>query len=397
MEIGEYGYKKPELVSVSEQIYEYKEENRKLEFKLSSEQFHYSYIPKREKLVRHEVIFRLLFIIPLTLMLLICISYVGYCSLILGQSRTESEMTSETTEEEWIMGYGSDTLDGSEIVVMLLCLIMLVFGGYADIRLLIREFRLSTLLITSTMCKMSERVMQFTIKHGINTFQNDEYKSKEKIKWLETQIELNENKISALMQRRQKILEEKIKEENSSIENQGLSNNGLQEHVQDGKFTLRKINMGTLNAAQLHEFYLREEQNINQRLIGLDGQLQRINKKIIAVEEDFEEVKRKMKFSLIIFVFLIVIQSTFSGIAAVVTNFICLIVSLIYIFYAESKWEQPILLYLIENDSKFTREYAFCNKISPVKVERDEVLEEINDCKKELADIKEKKESIIFS
>lgn len=394
MEIGEYGYKKPELVSLSEQIYEYKEENRKLKFELSSEKFHYSYIPKRKKLVKHEVIFRLLFIIPLTLMLLICINYVCLFSLKLEQSKTESEMTSETTEDEWMMGDGSITLDGSMIVVFLLCLIMLVFGGYADIKLLIREFKMSARLIVS-MNNVS--AMRFAKKYGINTFQSDEYKSKEKIKWLETQIELNENKILALLQQRQKILEEKTKEEISSIENQGLSNNELQEGLQEGKFTLRKINMGTVDAAQLHEFYLREEQNINQRLLRLDGKLQRVEKKIVTIEEDFEEVKRKVKFSLILFVILIVIQGAFSGIAAIVTSFICLIVSLVYVFYAESKWKQPILLYLIENESKLTREYVFCNDIVPVKMERNEVLEEIQDCKKELADIKEKKESIIFS
>ena len=45
MEIGGYGYEKPELLKMAEQIYSCKCEKQDLELQLSSEKFHYSYIP----------------------------------------------------------------------------------------------------------------------------------------------------------------------------------------------------------------------------------------------------------------------------------------------------------------------------------------------------------------
>lgn len=147
----------------------------------------------------------------------------------------------------------------------------------------------------------------------------------------------------------------------------------------------------------LYKFYINEESYIQNNLVKLEGQLHHIEKEIVEINENFMEIKKKIIISLIVFVILILIQSAFTGVLSIVTSFICLIAGLMYIFYVEKRWKRPILLYLIENDSTLTTEYAFINNIIPVKMKREELIKEMNYCEKELMSVKEKKESIIFS
>lgn len=374
-------FEKSEFLKITEEIYTLKSKKKELELSLNSEEFHYQYIKKRRNLVVHEVVFRgLLFIIPLTCIVLYAFYCICFCF-----------MYQKQTDTDVVMGVVSK--DGLMDVILLLMSLTFVFGGYAAIRLWIRQIRMFKLLLISWNPKKTIKIFE---KFEINTFQNDEFRTEERLKWLKDEISSLENRLSILTKQQQDILDAENRER--IISEQYNPNDSITDQFsQEGKFRLRKTNMGTADASLLHEFYLREERDVKQRLIRMEGQLQRINKRIVQIDEDFEEVKRKMKFSLIVYVFLIIIHSFFSGKAAVVTNFICLIVSLIYIFYVEKKWKQPILLYLIENESNLTSEYAFCNNIIPVKIERNEMLREIENCKKELDDIKEKKESINFS
>ena len=51
MEIGGYGYDKPEYVRLAEQIYQCKNDKEALELELNNMRFHYDYIKKRKGLV----------------------------------------------------------------------------------------------------------------------------------------------------------------------------------------------------------------------------------------------------------------------------------------------------------------------------------------------------------
>lgn len=390
MEVGEYGYKKPELVKVSEQIYECREKKRELELELSSEQFHYKYIPKRKKHVEQEIIFRLSFIIPLTFVVLFCVIYSCYFLDDLSQKREENNSMIEAVTESTDNPMEDD---GIGTVALLLCSLVIVFGGYADIKMLIQESKMLMLLAVS---RDGEKAMQFAKKHEINTFQSDEHRTKERLHFLQEEIASIEKKISALLQQRKKLLEKETNTVDTLWDKEALSAKNQNETVQKSKFTLKKVNMGTENASQLYEFYLKEEESIQKLLIHLDGKLQYNNKEIVGIDENFEEIKGKIIFSVIVFLIIIVIQAVFTGMIAIVTNFICLVGGLIYVFYVEKKWEKPILLYLIEHESDLTREYAFRNGIVPVRVKRDELLEEIEQYKKELVDLKEKRASVVF-
>lgn len=400
MEVAEQNhYNNPEFVKVAEEIYECQGKKQELELSLSSERFHYGYIAKRKDLVLHEVFLRMLFIIPLTLLLLSCIFFNIWILYDISEDKDEnSEMVENTFHDsidDPISGSAPSTDSvGLEAIPFLICTLIIVFGGYADVKLLTREVKMLVLLSVS---RNNERALRFAKKHEINTFQSDEYQSREKISWLENEITLTDSRISVLRKKQQELLDEQAEMERKLQEEETLRNEGSDSFAVEGGFTLKKSSTGTQNADMLYEFYKNEEHYIQNDLLRLEGQLHHTEKEMVEINENFMEIKKKIIISLVVFVFLILIQSAFTGIAAIVTNFICLIAGLVYVFYVEKKWKQPILLYFIENDSDLTKEYAFVNNILPAKLKREELLNEIDHYKKKLIDIKKKRESIIFS
>ena len=117
MELGGYGFEKSELMKIAEEIYDLKGKKQDLELTLHGEQFHYQYIPKRKNLVEHEVTFRLLWIIPITIGVLIALIFMfSYIFDVAGVGR-EGEAAAA-------MGVG-----------FLGTTLLAVFGGYAAFKL----------------------------------------------------------------------------------------------------------------------------------------------------------------------------------------------------------------------------------------------------------------------
>lgn len=371
MEIGGYGYEKPELIKVAEQIYSCKCEKQDLELQLSSERFHYSYIPKRKQKIEGSVVSQLLFIIPLSLVVL------GIVYIIFDYMKNYSEMSE----------------NGAAGVAFLFSVLLLVPVGYIDLKMIKQELEMLALLFISM---KPEKSLRFAKKHDINTFQSDEIKSRERIKLLEEKIGFLDRKILELTEKQKTILEEKEQREEVLRRKGVLFDEKPDETKKTGAFSLKEESVSTQDALQLHEFYTHEEQYINNYLIQLDGRLQKINKEIVTIDDEFEIIKKQFLFFVIIYVLVAVVQSMFTGVVATITSILCIIGSVCYIIYLERKCKRPILLYLVEHDSRLTMEYAFCNGMVPVRNKRKELLETIEDYKKELAEIKKKKSEIIF-
>lgn len=370
MEIGGYGYKKPEMIKIAEQIYDCKCEKQDLELQLNTERFHCSYIPRRKRMVENTVISQLFMIMMFTMFVIIFFSIIW----------------------DYQMNYSEMRESGAGVVVLFSGLAFIGFG-YADIKLIIREFKMIRLLFISM---KPEKAIRFAQKHDINTFQSDEINSKEKIRMLEERIEFLDRKVLELAEKQKELLEEKEQREDILRKKGILFDENPNETKKEGKFSLKEESVGTQDAQQLHEYYTHEEQYINNYLLQLDGRLQRINRDIMDIDENFENVKKQIIFSVIIYVLIAIIQSAFTEVIATVTSTLCMIGSVVYILYLESKCKRPILLYLVEHDSRLTMEYAFCNNMVPVRNKREELLETIENCKMDLAEIKKKKAEIIF-
>lgn len=373
MELGGYGFEKSELIKLAEEIYELKGKKQDLELTLHSEQFHYKYIPKRKNLVEHEVTFRLLWIIPITIAVLIAFVYIVWYVLDLG-------------------GVGREGKEAAAIGVGFLGTTLLAaFGGYAAFKLWKREIHMLTLLWLS---RNPEKAAEFSRRHDINTFQNDEATSRQRIAMLEEEISSIETKIKQLEEQQKILLEERKRNENF-LRNKGiLFDEKPGQEKQTGKFSLREESLGAGDIRDLFEYYSKEEQYNRDCLHQLDIKRQLLDKEIRGLSENIEDIKRKGIILGAIYLFLILFQGAFSGLVGGITAILCSIISIGMIIYAENKCKMPIILYLVEQEHPMIQEYAFCRNMAPIRIKRDEISEKMEEIQKELDMIKEKKRAL---
>lgn len=187
MEIGGYGYEKPELLKVAEEIYSCKCEKQDLELQLGTERFHYSYIPKRKQRIEGSVVSQLFFIILLSLVVL------GIIYILV----------------DYMMNYSEMRENGAAGVAFLFSVLLLIPVGYIDLKMIKQELEMMALLFVSM---KPEQSLRFAKKHDINTFQSDEIKSREKIKLLEEKIGFLDRKILELTEKQKAMLEERNRE-----------------------------------------------------------------------------------------------------------------------------------------------------------------------------------------
>lgn len=364
MELGGYGFEKSELMKLAEEIYELKSKKQDLELTLHGEQFHYKYIPKRKNLVEHEVTFRLFWIIPLTIVVASALLYISY------------------------VFFAREEIDGMSFMVALFAV---VFCGYPAIKLWKREIHMLTLLWLS---RNPEKAAAFLKKYDINTFQNDEAKSKQRIAMLEEEISGIDTKIQQLEEQQKLLLEERKRNEDF-LRNKGILFDEKPGQVkQTGKFSLREESLGAGDIRDLFEYYSKEEKYNRDYLHQLDIKRQLLDKEIRGLLEDLEDVKHKGIIFIAIYVVLILVQSVFSGLASGITAILCIIISVGMLTYAENKCKMPIILYLVEQEHPMIQEYAFCHNMSPIRVKKDEITEKMTEIQKEIDMLKEKKQAL---
>lgn len=373
MELGGYGFEKPELLKLAEQIYECKGKKQELELELSSVKFHERYLPQRREIASSSAASHFAVIAPLTVVLVIAIIYVLFYIIFAAEYELRDNPSA---------GF-----------ILLVSFLFIAFGGYVDIMLIKREIGFFRLLYAS---KDSAKADRFDEKHNVNSIQNDEEKTKARIRMLTEEIASIEDKIVELSNRQELLLKEKEERENVLRQKGILFDEDPNKPKADGKFTLKEDDMWTIDVRELNEFYEKEEQYFQNYQRELDIKLQLLDKEIIEINENFETFKKHMLFSVIIYILIAIVQSAFTGFLSIVTCLLCGIGTIAYMLYCESKWKKWVLLYLVENNSELTREYAFCNGMVPVRIKRNELLEIIEQNNKELLEIKKKKTSLAF-
>ncbi len=364
MKLDGYGFEKTELMSIIEEIYDLKSKQQDLKLSLNSEEFHYQYIGKRKGLVEHEVIFRLLFIIPITIFVVMILCTFGYYMLY------------------------PDEIDGLTLLVGLL---IITFLGYASVRLWIREIKMLTLLRRS---RNSDYAIKYANNKEIHTFESDEILSREKIEMLKEQIQNIEGQIAELEEQQSLIMQQKERTEDF-LRKQGVlfdeDPNKIKQ--EQGKFSLREESIALGDTRELFEFYSKEEQYLHKHQSELQVKLTKINKDISAIDDNFEGVVKMMVLFFMGYVLLILIQGGFadSSVMNAITSVICIFVSVGMIVYLEGKCKMPVIFYLVEHDNKYIQEYAFCHNMRPMRYARQEIVESMEKLEQELKVIKEKK------
>lgn len=328
--------KRDNLIRICEMILEYKERKKNLEIQLSEEKLRHDYIGKRKGLLGHKAVVYLA------------------CIFILS----------------WLTSKG-----------------LFFFGIVATIVILwlvVLEIKMVLQIIFSS---KSTLFAEFAEEHHLNTFQEEERKSSEKMSLIKTQIQDLEDQIASLKEQRKQIQSEE------ELELEKTAFLGVETSI-SGKFQLKEADIKAEDKVQLYEYLEKEEQYISRYLTESEGKLHNCEKEIIEIDENFEYAKKKLIFSALIFVLMIWIQAAFKGMLYNLTAVICFVVCLAVVFYLDHTCRRPVILYLIEHDSNLTKEYAFTHNMAPVGNKRKQMVEEIEETKKELAEVKKQKNAV---
>lgn len=325
--------KREHLIRICEKIFECKEQKKNLEIQLSEEMLRHDYIRKRKGLLAHKVIV-----------------YIACIFLLI-----------------WFA-----IMDGFLFAV--LCLI-------ADVVLLFLTIKLIFQLLFGSNISFFVHLAE---KLNLNTFHKDEQASTDKIRWIKAQIQDVENKLIALLIERDEFQTKEERDEEKA------AFRGIETSI-SGKFQLKEADLRAEDKVELFNYYVKEEEYYNKYLNSLERQLHNCEKEVVQIDDDFNNVKIKLLFSTLFFLLLIAAQAFFEGILYTITAILCFVGCLAYVFYLEKVCKRPILRYLIEHDSNLTKEYAFLNNMAPEGNKRKELLEEIEQCKRELNEAKSKK------
>lgn len=333
--------KRDNLIRICETIFDYKEKKKDLELQLSEEQLRHDYILKRKDILVHRIFVYFLAMLP----------FIAYI---------------------FVVGITLFSIWAVAVIVIILALLLA-----GQIKVVVQLIMSSKVSFISSLAE----------KYNWNTFQEEERQSFVKMDLLKKRIQGYEEQIAALTEERNHIQseEEREKEKTTFF--------GIETSV-SGRFQLKEADVTAEDKVAIYEYLEKEEQYIRNYLTGIDGKLKRCEKEIIEINDNFDDAKKKIIISILIFIVMIIVQAVFKGALYNATAVICIIVSLFGIFYLEHVCKRPILLYLIEHDSNFTKEYAFVNNMTSIGNKRKQILEEIEECRKELEEVKSKKDAM---
>ena len=346
MEIGGYGYDKPEYVRLAEQIYQCKNDKEALELELNNTRFHYDYIKKRKGLVKHEVVLRLFYIIALAVFLYIC-------------------MTS-------------------------FFIFATPFVLYGEWKLITRECKLLFMLSYSW---KPERMRGIAERFDIDTFQNDTIRTEKKIQALESRIAVCEKELQKLNETRKELIQKRQQQEDV-LRKHGILYDSDPKKQNDSKFSLKEEDGWVNDIQELDEYYRKEEEYLKHLISHVDNTIERYNREITKIDQQFDSAKKMLIFAAIIFVLIVVIQNALQGVAYTISSIICVIASIIAILYLEHKCKQPILAYLVEQNKPIVEDYAFTHGLVPVAEKRKEYIENKEKYEKELAEVRKKRREL---
>lgn len=338
-------YQKPELIRISEQIFRKKEQKKELELTLSELKLQYRYISIRKNMVIQKALFQFVILVVTFL---------------------------------WAMKWMNNVFS------MFWSAVLLFFDAY----LLVKEVKVIVLLILSCNANIA---LDLADRYNIKTFPREKKRVEEQMQTIQIQIdELSRDLMELELQKKERLKEQE--EQEAALRKE----DALPDEKPSGNLSVKKSTTFGIDSSELYEYYIREKQYINEYLIKLSGKMQYIDKETVRIEEDFGNAKKKLLFFAVFFILIIIVQSTFEGIFLSVTNVICFVGGIFAIFFLESTCKKPILMYLIEQESNLTKEYAFVHNLTPIKAKRADLLEEIEQCKKEIAEIKVKMEELPF-
>lgn len=342
MSMQDESCEKSDIIKIAEQIYETKNKIQDVTLSLENERFHARYIPQRKEIATARTITRTCYIILLALVFAICLIV-----FIIGSKI------------------------GATMGIFMLCAGGLgTWSAFYGVKLIKRQIE------------------------NYPKLNFDEEGSKNKIALLEEEVSKLNGQLEQLEKQQNQILEQKERNERFLKEKGILVEPEKTHALKTGGLTLRDRNEFSDNIQELFELYSSEERYIQNYLDHLKFRLDEVNLEITRIDDNFEQAKKKIIIGGFAFVCLILVQGIFANFMEKLSVLIACFISLGGIFYLDKVCSEPIVLYLVEHESKLASEYAFVNNMVPIRYKREELLAIIHQNEEELKTVRDKKKAL---
>ena len=360
----EAAYANSELVSIAERLHRCIDNKKMLELELANEEFNHRYIYKRKKFTAEKAVFRMGFIVPVTLIVAVCIAVfiVCYASMSGG-------------------GYNKICAFG-----MLASALVVMFMGYICMKLWIPEIKMIK--------KLNKPKKHAGEESDIVTFDEEEEKSRNKIENLKVQISSLEKEISLLTLRQKEqetLLHEKISAEK---ETSYIGDSDSEHGSLDGKFRIKKEKVSQIQSTELRDFYNKEIQGYKDSILRMEAEDKKLQKQILDIDADYKLVKERIVIFFAVTIILTLGQNIFSGVVYNVLSVIICAVILGHFMWLINVCTNPVILYLVEHNNRQIQDYAFVNNLVPVAEKRREIAREIADCNDKIREYEHKKQKL---
>ena len=349
-------YTTPELVVIADRLNRCKDTKALLELELANQEFSQKYVTKRKKLTKEKVRTRMGFIIPVTLVLVVCI-------MVFADSVKD------------LKTYGYKSQFAMSILGSVLISIAVLYPFF---RLWIPEIKM--------VLKLNRFNKNEDEDVGIVSYDTEAEKNARKIKIIREQLsDLNEE---------MRLLEARKKEQESIIESRKRYEEELEALASDGKFKLHKDKMSNIHADELMDFYEREIKEYKEEKVALEREDVALHKKHLDIQEDFMMVKKRIIVFLFVVATLALVQNIFPGILYQIVGIVIGVYVIGYFIYLATACEKIIILYLVEKESKIIEDYAFIKGLVPTSKRRKEITLDLATCNNRIKEYEMKKQEL---
>lgn len=350
------GFKKNDILKLSEQIYEREQERERLEFQLADEEFHLKQIPMRKDRLKDRLLSHIkyyFFWIPVWGGSL-NVFFISIYEFILGDATKAEEL-------EYLIRAGGFLL--SSIVLALLTIPFFKFFLIPDWK----DFRFVWNSRNTKNAKTKARL------ENRESLQIEYEMAKSKVDIIKIRIEKLTEEIDFFSQKKRQILLDAAAGDEARATRSDIWNI-KNEETNTSRFNIKEDN--TVDFVELNEFYQKERSYYNSCLSDVEIRIRNVNKDIIQVYDKYENAKKLLVISIIVFVVIIILQQIFKEQGGTLLAMICSIVCSVFAVKIERTCEPAFINYWIEEEREGISEYVFRNSIVPFGRKRDELLQE---------------------
>lgn len=323
MQMNWDGFENPEIVEVAGQLHSLRARRRMCLFEIDEELFYQKQIPHRKARTLSKLRVTLLWLVPLTIVVVSVINFLIYLLKISGNAF-------------WIMGS----------VLFLLFMAPVCLVGWGREIMLLRFFY------------VGKKTVYYDLEQN---------KSAYKVAELEREISTLDAQIDPLEIRYVQLCEEQKKEEQCrQEEKEKQSSQEKDADIASGEkhFSLRKNVLDDIQITEISSSYDRDIQRVKDKISEEEKKIRQCEKNIADIDVEFAASKKKTLEGLVIIAVVTLLQYIPEQKMQMLFTIIAIIPTLVLLFFYYKEFREAVFDYYFEHEPRRFKDYAFRNDMT---------------------------------